>query len=273
MADKTKVPEASTEATGETSPEKTEAEKSTNLEEPKQAGSVPAVSQKEEAFTVPKKFEGKPIEEVVKAYLEAEKKLSEVSTRASKAEEYEKTLQQWTQLGRIIEGNTALYKAVEEEVRKVSGNTETKTPQDDTKVAMQDIIINDFEKNYGLDTLSAEKRQVIHRRIGEEVAGLYDPTGKTKYYDAVREIPTSKLRTYLDKAYKLATIDDAEERGRLEGMLQVRQNSEASMGSMSASSGQSGGVELTEAERATAKKMGIAEKDYATMKQKIQEGK
>lgn len=256
MAEEPKVPEKSGE-TPKTDP-------------PKEV-KTPVV--KKEEFTIPDKFKDKSAVEIAKAYVEAEKKMTDMATKVSKVEEMEKTLAQFQQLGQIIEGNPAVYKAVEEEVKRKSGKTDEKVPQDETKMAMQEMIINGFENSYGLNTLQPEKRQALHRKIGQELAEMFDPSGTKPYNQVIAEIPSTKLRKYLDKAYRLSTIDDAEERGRLEGILQARQNSEASLGSMPASSGKSSGPDLTPEERITAKKMGIAEKDYAAYKQKIAEGK
>ena len=255
MAEEPKVPEKS----GETP------------KEPPKEVKTPEVPKEE--FIIPDKFKDKSAVEIAKAYVEAEKKMTDMATKVSKVDEMEKTLQQFTQLGQIIEGNPALYKAVEEEVKRKSGQTDEKKPVDETKMAMQEMIINNFENGFGLNTLQPEKRQVLHRKIGQELAEMFDPSGTKTYNQIISEIPPTKLRKYLDKAYKLATIDDVEERGRLEGLLQARQNSEAAVGSMPASSGKSSGPDLTAEERIVAKKMGISEKAYAEQKQKIADGK
>ncbi len=79
-------------------------------------------------------------------------------------------------------------------------------------------------------------------------------------------IPLDKLPKYLDKAYRLATIGDEKERGRLQALAEARQNSEGAFGSMTSSTPTGNQTKLSEDEKKVAARMGIAEDKYLKSK-------
>lgn len=228
----------------------------------------------QEKSTLPDKFKGKSIEEIAQSYTELEKKLGEGAKTVEEKRKLESEVEQWRQLGGFIQRNPALYKALEEEIKsgeqQSQENKETK--RDDTRIALEQRIIGDFEKKYAIDSLSDESRSDLHKRIATELAEMLDPGGNKNYQQIVEELPLNKLDTYLNKAYKLATVDDTAERARLQGLLEARQNREATFGSFPASSSNSE-IQLTPEQRETARRMKISEKDYAENLKAIEEGR
>lgn len=219
---------------------------------------------------LPEKFKGKSVQEVAKSYLELEKKLGEHSTTVDQAK---KQLKQWEALGAVLESNPELYRAVEDEILRVNGKKRDTTEndpasaKDDTRIATENILINNFEKQFGIDQLPPEKRGELHKQIGTELAEMIDPGGEKSVKDVMNSIPLDRLPKYLEKAYRLATINDANEKARLDGLLQARQNNEASFSSVPSSSVNGQKVQLSDEEKKVARRMNISEEDY--LKQKI----
>lgn len=216
---------------------------------------------------IPDKFRGKPVEEVMKAYKEAEQELgklkNEIGNRPSK-EEYDKlktAVEQWDALGEVIKGNPALLKAVEEEVKVKSSPDSDPEKKDDVRESLTIRTIGEFESRFGIDALPQEQRTALHVKIGNELKELLDPDGKKTTQKIIQDIPLDKLPRYLEKAYKLATGDDAKEKARLEGIIQSRQNGEATFGTITSSSTKSE-ESLTPEQREVARKLGVSEENY-----------
>ncbi len=226
---------------------------------------TPPVEPKKDETELPAEFKDKSPKEIVEA-------IKEMSGKVADVEEMKKVIGQWEKLGTIIQSNPALYKAIEEEVkRSVAPKEEIK--QDDARVATQGMIINDFEKGYAIDKLEPTKKQELHVKIGNELAEMFDPGGTKSPQQVIQEIPLDKLPRYLEKAYKLATVDDTAERARLQGIIEARQNNEASFGSIPSSNGKSDSISLTPEQRQAAQKMGVSEEQYAKNFKDLQEGK
>jgi hypothetical protein len=243
--------------------------------EPEKAPEITSVKDiKAEDDDVPEKFKGKSASEIAKSYLELEKKLGEKQTDTEK-ETLAKEVAQWRELGKFIENDPDAIKTLEASIKRQRGINDDpakdgeKPHTDDTRLALQNNIINDFEKSYGIDSLEPDKRTAMHKKIGDQLADMFDPTGKRTYSQIINEIPLNKLGTYLDKAYKVATVDDAEERGRTKALLEARQNREGTMGSMPSSNGSNDSITLTSEQRAVAQKLGISEEKYKAQLKKI----
>lgn len=210
--------------------------------------------------TIPEKFTGKTIEDVAKAYLELEKKYGAHSQEVKQVRDQ---LAEWEVLGKVIQGNPTLYKAVEDEIGKISGkNTAGEQTKDDTRLAVENNIIGSFESRYGIDKLDTEKRKELHVKIGAELGDMFDPRRTKSYAQVLDEIPLDMLPNYLEKAYRLATMNDQEEKARAEGYLQARQNSQAALGSIPSSGANSETKQLTPQQREAARRMKISEADY-----------
>lgn len=225
-----------------------------------------STKQVENQEDLPEKFQGKSSSEIAKSYLELEKKLGQYS-------QTQKELEEWRALGQVIKNDPELVKALESKVATQQKSDEGKAngqPKDDTRSAVSNNIVNQFEKEKGLDQLEPDKRKDMHQRIGNELADMLDPGGNKSTREILESINLSKLPQYLDKAYRLATMNDQAEQERLKGLAQARQNSEAEFGSMRASSGKSEKKSLTPEEEATAKKLGITPEKYLEQKKKLE---
>lgn len=212
-----------------------------------------------ETDDLPEKFKGKSASDIAKSYLELEKKLGSHSQTQTE-------LDQWRALGNVIKQDPELIKALE---KKVAGDKSQERPKDDTRDALSNKIVSDFEKEYSIDRLDPEKRQAMHKKIGEELADMLDPGGNKSTREILDSINLSKLPQYLGKAYRLATVDDESERARVKGILESQRNSEATFGSIPSTGGKSNNDSLTTDERETAKKLGISEEKYLKQKQEI----
>lgn len=230
--------------------------------------------QGKQAEDLPEKFKGKSATEIAKSYIELEKKIGE-------NENVKKDLAQWQALGKVIKGNPKLKEAIEEEILKISGapsqnkdtKDEPKVQQDpETRQTLENQIVADFEKEIGLKSLASEKRDTLYKKVGTELMDMLDPGGTKSYREVITSVPLTRLRSYLDKAYKLATADDAEERGRVKALSEARQNNEAMFSSMPSAGGKTG-EGLSPEEKAAAKKMGISEEKYLKNKKELAEGK
>lgn len=211
---------------------------------------------------LPEKFKGKSASDIAKSYLELEKKLGSYS-------QTEKELQDWRQLGKVIKQDPELVKALEAKVAGEQKSEANGKANDDTRNALSNKIVGDFEKDYGIDRLSEDKRREMHKKIGEELADMLDPGGNKTTREILDSINLSRLPQYLGKAYRLATIDDEAEQNRAKGIIQARQNSEGTFSSMRSSGGQSQKTTLSPEEEATAKKLGISPEKYLEQKKKL----
>lgn len=221
----------------------------------------------QQTSTLPDKFKGKTAEEIATSYLEVEKEIGRLRNQVGDGEKTRQEVEQWRQLGQIIEGDPVLFSALE---TKIKGPKNGQPPKrDDTRVALEQTMINDFERNYGLDSIEQAKRSELNQKIGIELAEMLDPGGQKTYQEIIESIPLDRLPKYLDKAYKLATTGDQAERARMEGLIQAKQNNEASFGNIPASSSKSDGVTLTPEEREAARKMNVSEEKY--LKNKIED--
>lgn len=214
---------------------------------------------------LPEKFKGKSASEIAKSYIELEKKFADHGKEVGQTRQ---ELENWKALGRVIEDNPELAKQIDEEIDRIAGkksesNKTDQTPKsDDTRTATENIIIGNFEKQYGLDRLDGEKKMKINQAIGEELADMIDPGGKMSVKQVLDSIPLDRLDKYLHKAYRLATINDRDEQARVEALVEARNNSEASFGSIPSSGLKSNETKLSPDEIKVARKMGISEEDY-----------
>lgn len=220
---------------------------------------------------LPEKFKGKSAKEIAESYLALEKKVGEHSQEVQSARQ---TITQWESLGKVIQGNPALEKLIEEEIQKISKPAEksTQTQQlsrDDTRVAVEKGIVRDFETEYGIDKLAEEDKGTLQKRIGKELEEMLDPKGTKSASELVQELPLDRLPNLLRKAYRLATAEDEKERSRVKGLLQARQNRDAEFGTIPSSSASSSNQQLTAEEMKVAKKLNISPDKYLKQKQEI----
>lgn len=224
---------------------------------------------------IPEKLQGKTVEDIARMYTELEKTYGKHSQEVNT---YRKKVEEWETLGRVIKGNPELEKQLVAEIEKISGkSTETtstngeKPRVDDTRKAVESTIISTFEKNYGIDRLPGERKTELFSKIADELGDMLDPGGNKNMRQILNEISLEKLPKYLEKAYKLATMDDVAEQGRVKGLAEARMNSEAAFGSIPSSGGNSNKIELTPKQQEVARRMGISEEKYIANLRAIQE--
>lgn len=241
-----------------------------------QSTTVSTQTQTQDIDNIPEKFKGKSASEIAKAYVEAEKKLGEHSKKIG---EVRGQLDQWEKLGKILEANPELYKQVESEIGKYSGqkadttsDVDDQVSQDvrDTKLATEGQIISGFEQKYNIHLLSAEKKADLLKKVGSEIAEMLDPGGKKTVRQVLDNIPLTKLNVFLEKGYRLATINDSEEQTRARSVIEARINREASFGSMASGSLPNRNTKLTDEQRKVAAKMGISEEKYLKQLQSLE---
>jgi hypothetical protein len=222
-------------------------------------------------------YAGKSTEDLVKMYTELEKKLGEQSGELG---EHRKYRDQMDVVLRAIYSDTDLYNKVDTKIKEQQGITtevpkETKAPEvaptvdNDTRRAVENQIIADFERKYGLENLPPEKKREMHVKIGNALARLADPGGKKTYAEILNSISLQNLPSFLEDSYFIANKSELIETAKLEALTRNRENEGATIGSIPSSSGNSSSVELTPAERETAEKMRIPPDKYLERKKQI----
>ena len=226
---------------------------------------------------LPEKFKGKSASEIAKSYLELEKQFGEHSQEVKQTRD---EIAQWQALGNVIKGNPKLREEIQVEIDRISGkkpdnadkSKPTEPTRDDTRIALENEIINNFEEKFGLHRLDNEKKKVIDKAIGTELAEMFDPGGTKPPSEVLRVIPLDKLSRVLEKAYRLATLDDEKEQVRSQAYLDAKLNNEAKIGSMPSSGAQSETIILTPEQREAAKRMNVSEENYKKQLIAIQKG-
>lgn len=239
---------------------------------PSQTGDGQAKQQAVE--DLPDKFKGKSASDIAKSYLELERKLGENSQEVNLTRQY---LANWEALGKVIQQNPVLLQAIEQEIAKVSQtkqeapNPEAQAPKrDDTRLAVESSLINDFERRFGIDQLPSEDRGKLQQRIGLELVEMLDPKGDKTTRQVLDDISLERLPRYLEKAYKLATDGDRKERERAQAILEARRNNEASLGSIPSSGVNSQTKELTPEQKKVARRLNISEEKYLKQVEEIE---
>lgn len=245
-------------------PSKDNPQKAPEVTDPGKADTKPPVTPQDD---LPEKFKGKTAAEIAKAHLELERKLGEDSENKKKLTD---ELASWKALGTVIRDNPSLKAAVQAEIDRISGKKSDPSDQnpdkpkepDDTRIALENQIVDKIEEKFGLAQLAPEKKREIEKRIGIELCDMYDPGGRKSPSDVLRMIPLDKLPKAIEKAYRLATLDDEVERARSEAYIEARTNSEASFGSMASTGINTKTRVLTAGQKEVARKMNISEEDY-----------
>ena len=218
--------------------------------------------------------EPQPALDYEKSYKELQSKFNqrdeEIKLSRKEKDEALKNLENWKKLGAVIENDPELFETIKkklgaEEPPKDNGQAKP----DETKLFIRDNIIDRFEDRYKIKDLEPEKAEGLRKKIGGQLQLMLDPQGTGKdLNDLMLEVPLNKLPMYFENAYKLATSDDAEEQARLRGVAEASANNQGMIGSIPSSSVNTKEIPLTDKEKVTAKKLGIAEKDYAEYKVK-----
>jgi hypothetical protein len=227
--------------------------------------------------SLPEKLKGKSVNEIADMYVNLEKTMGESSKEVSEVRKMKKDMEVVLQ---AIYQDPEVYRKVERRIKEMQnggslseegetskGNGEaTNSDQgnkvDDVRLSQQNIVINEFEKKFKLNDLSAEKRQEINRKIATELSEMVDPGGKKPLNQVLNSVRLDQLPKILEKAYWLAHKDSLLDHGSSAQDL-------ASIGSMSSSNGKSDNKHgLTEREVQIAQKLGVSPEKYAANKKK-----
>jgi len=229
------------------------------------------------------KFAGKSTEEVLKSYNELQKKLGEQATEVGELRSFRDQMDPVLQ---AVWADPDLYGKLDNKIKEMrgfgvlakeeakedgKGKTEVPSADLDTRRALENQIIADFERRYGIDQLAQNQRREMHVKIGNSLADLADPGGKMTYAEIVNTISLQKLPRYLENAYFIANKENLIETAKLEALTANKVNQQASIGSIPASSGMSSELELSASEREAAQKMGIPVAKYLARKKEILE--
>ena len=221
--------------------------------------------------SVPEKLQGKSSEDLISMYGNLERKLGE---QGHELGEYKKFRQDMDLVLNAIYADPDTKSLVEKNMRKLSGVDQNSSNRDqpqvdprvsETRSAMEAQIINGFAAKNGLDSLPAEQRPEVFKKIGDELVDMLDPTGTKTYAQVLAGINLQKLPSLLEKAYYLADKDGMIDKATAQARAKFQQNASAAIGSMS-SAGGSNEERLSPEERETAKKLGVSEADYIKYK-------
>jgi len=220
--------------------------------------------------SVPEKLQGKSSDDLISMYGNLERKLGE---QGHELGEYKKFRQDMDLVLNAIYADPETKSLVEKNMRKLTGvdkSNQASQPTVDPRVsetrsAMEAQIINSFAAKSGLDSLPADQRPEVFKKIGDELVDMLDPTGTKTYAQVLAGINLQKLPLLLEKAYFLADKDGMIDKATAQARAQFQQNASAAIGSMSAVGG-SNEERLTPEERQTAKKLGVSEADYLKYK-------
>lgn len=120
----------------------------------------------------------------------------------------------------------------------------------DVVTSQRENIIDQFEKEHGINSLPDADRKESRRKI---------ETYLNEFGWSVRNIPLKNLKSNLEKAFMGSNIDKLREEGKLEGIAQFRTNEQGSMGTYSSEEGKLGEPkkELTKDQTEFAEKLGV----------------
>ena len=219
------------------------------------------------------KFAGKTPEELAKSYQELEKKLGDQSNELG---EHRKYREQMDLVLQAIWSDPTLYSTVDQQIRKLQGggqardtsqpNGEASFAINDTRAAMERKIINDFEKEFGIDKLSTEDKQKAHAKVGQALRDLVDPNGSRTTTEILSSISLEKLPAFLENAFFVSNKETF-----LQEQTKRREAELGAIGSIPSSGGSSSELSLNDLERKAAQGMGIPEDKYKERKKQLLE--
>lgn len=230
-----------------------------------------------EQTILPERFRGKSPEELYQSYSELEKKLGEQSSEVEKAK---KTKADMDLVLQAIWSDPELYQKTQAAILKVErgeilpetrtstldntskGNSES---NDEVRAVTQNRIFSDFNDKYRISALPSEQKAETLKKIANEVAEMVDPGGNKSMKEIYNSIRLDKLDSILEKAYKLAYLDDVAS-GKVD-----QSNIFAAFGRTPSSSGaaQDQDSALTKEELQMAEKLGVTPEKYAKQKKNI----
>ncbi len=236
---------------------------------------------------LPEALKGKSPQEITEMYVNLEKKMGEQSTTVAEAQ---KIKEQTDTLLRAIWADPDLYRAVDNGIKKYATGeiipetrkTEKKGDEEakgikvdpmvtDVRVAQENQILDGFYTKYGYKNLSEKDRKDSLQRLAMAVGELVDPGGTRPIKEILASIPLTKLPRYLENAHFIANKEQVVAQAKRSALLDNQTNEDAAIGSFATSKqgSASQGVTLTNAERETAKNLGIPEEKFIKKKAQI----
>jgi len=217
-----------------------------------------------------KDIEGKSPDEIVKFVSEQSEKHGVTKKQLEDYEAYIKKVQPYID---TITADEALTKQVEDAYKK-KFNIETpkedkKEPRDDTRKALTNQIMSQWEGSHGLDKLEGDAKKDMNVRIGQELAELLDPSGTKTYNEIVDGIELDKLPKFLEKAYSLATMNDTIKRVQETAQAEANSGAAGIISSVPSSSPASSDTTLSSVEVELAKRMGVTYERWLELKKQI----
>ena len=201
----------------------------------------------------------KSVEDLAKAYKEAESKIGEQGQEVSQVREFMSIAQP---VFDVIRDDPELFKTIDEKLRnpktdKAESKDDKTTDQDDVRTTTRQMIIDSFENKYNISKLSADEQKSIRNTIGNVVSEL---TGTS--YD---RIDLRRLNSVLENAYVLAK-NRIKDKSTLEALEEAEKAEEGSISSIPSSGGKEG-PNLTPDEASVAEKLGLSRDQYLSGKQ------
>lgn len=253
---------------------------STNTTDPSESGEGHSTQD-----DLPERFKGKTANEIANQYLDLQKKLGE---QANELGTTRQQLQKWNEFDQwLTQSEPEVVALIAKKARAMSqvpnqNQTQTQTQVNpeinrmraevsDTRLVQQQGIIEKFESKYGINQLEGEAKADLQKRIGQEIKEMRAPGGDKPLANIIAETPLQVLGSVFEKAYRLATDDDAQEKSRVKGMVDAQRNNQAAFSSLPSRSIREDTTTLTADERKVANKLGIGEKRYLESKKKIAE--
>jgi len=228
--------------------------------------------------SVPDNLKGKDSNDLIKMYGDLERKLGEQGAELGQKRKFE---QEMGLVLQAIHADPNIKASVEKELKKIVGvkdpdNTASTSTTDskpdkttvETRQAVESQILGKFEEKHGLDSLPADKKAEVYKKIGDELAEMLDPGGTKTYAQVLGSVNLMKLPGMLDKALFLAEKDQVIAKATEEGRAKAQVSRAGAIGTIPSFGTSSGGDSLSADERDTAKKLGISEKDYLDSKKK-----
>lgn len=231
-----------------------------------EAQGTPAISTKD--------IEGKTPDEIVKIVAEKSEALGATKKQLEDTQNWIKSTKPYMD---AIVADPELTKQVEEAYKKSVAPPETTTPApteetariNDTRRALVNDYTKSFEQDHGLDKLTGDDKKNMNVRVGQELMELLDPTGTKNYNDIMDNIPLDKVKPYLEKAYRLATMDEQINKAKETGQVEAQSGANGIMSSIPSSSPSDDDVSITPFERQAAAKMGVTPEKWLERKKQI----
>lgn len=132
-------------------------------------------------------------------------------------------------------------------------NTSPTEPQDSATVKSMEVktrgdVVNKIESKYGYDKLSETDRKELRKKVESKL---------NQFGTSVFTAPVHQLETLLEDAYLLSDIGKAKEQGRLEGLVDARNNELGAMPTMSNTPTDNDSTQLSADQQELANKWGL----------------